>query len=421
MVKIPELQQQHAALVEDMRKIHETAKEEKRDLTPEESKTWEAKKAEALILKGIIDRETEIQGYVPEAITKRIQDLLPGPSDRKSGFRSFGEFLCAIKFNPADNRLVSLRTGSNEGVDTAGGFLVPTEFKPAILAVALESSIIRASGATVIPMGSDSIAIPKIVDSTHASTVFGGIVASWTEEAGTLSGVDPTFGQVKLIAHKLAGYTYASNELLADSAIALEALLIRMFGEALAYYEDTAFFSGDGVGKPLGIMNSGALLAINRSAATTVAAADIANMWARFMPGSHGRAVWFANPTVLAQLIKLSTTPITWLNTPGSTPNVASAPPSQLMGKPIYFTEKCKALGTAGDIILADPSYYLIGDRQPITIASSEHVRFTTDQTAWRFVERVDGQPWVDAAFTPANGSTLSPFVTLYTATTGGS
>ena len=70
--------------------------------------------------------------------------------------------------------------------------------------------------------------------------------------------------------------------------------------------------------------------------------------------------------------------------------------------------------------MFADLSYYLIGDREQISIASSEHVRFTTNETAWRFIERVDGQPWVDSAFTPANGSSLSPFVTLYSATTGG-
>jgi HK97 family phage major capsid protein len=99
---------------------------------------------------------------------------------------------------------------------------------------------------------------------------------------------------------------------------------------------------------------------------------------------------------------------------------LTTTPPATLLGRPIYFTEKCKALGTAGDIILADLSYYLIGDRQKLTMATSQHVRFTTDETAWRFVERVDGQPWVDAKFQPANGSTLSPFVTLYTATTGG-
>jgi hypothetical protein len=47
--------------------------------------------------------------------------------------------------------------------------------------------------------------------------------------------------------------------------------------------------------------------------------------------------------------------------------------------------------------------------------ASSIHLRFDYDQTAFRFVFRIDGQPWWPTAATPlyATSDTLSPFVTL--------
>ncbi len=74
-------------------------------------------------------------------------------------------------------------------------------------------------------------------------------------------------------------------------------------------------------------------------------------------------------------------------------------------------------LGTTGDG-LYDLSFYAIGDRQDFRIDTSNSVRFTTDETVWRFVERVGGQPRVDSAFTPANGgATLSPFVQLSSST----
>ena len=42
------------------------------------------------------------------------------------------------------------------------------------------------------------------------------------------------------------------------------------------------------------------------------------------------------------------------------------------------------------------------------------HTRFNTDETEWRFIERLTGKPWIDSALTPRNGSnTLSPFVDL--------
>ena len=82
----------------------------------------------------------------------------------------------------------------------------------------------------------------------------------------------------------------------------------------------------------------------------------------------------------------------------------------------MIITEKAQSLGTAGDIYFVDFGQYLIGDRQAITMARSEHVNFTTDELAWRFVERVDGRAWLQSALTPRNGTnTVSPFVNLAT------
>jgi HK97 family phage major capsid protein len=329
-------------------------------------------------------------------------------------FKSFGEFLRTIRYNTQDARL---KTGFSEGSDVAGGFTVPEEFLNKLLMDSLEQSVIRGNGATVVPMGRDTMNIPKIVDSSHASTVFGGVVGYWLEEGGTKTPTQPTFGQIKLIAKKLIGYTYASDELLDDNAVGLSGLISTLFGNALAWYEDDAFINGSGVGQPLGILKSGSLLSLNRTAVTTVGIADLANMVGRLLPGSFGRAVWLANPVVLPKLVQLASTTLVWQP---FDQGMAKAPPATVLGRPIYFTEKCAALGSAGDLILADLSYYLIGDRQKMTMATSKDVMFTTDQTAWRFVERVDGQPWVDAKFQPKNGSTLSPFVTLYSLTTGG-
>ena len=274
--------------------------------------------------------------------------------------------------------------------------------------------------ATSIPMTRDTINIPRVVDTTHASSVFGGIVAYWIEEAGAKTRTEPAFGQIKLIPKKLTGYTYASDELLADSAIALEALLIQQFGSAIGWYEDLAFLRGSGVGEPLGIFQSGALIQPIRAVANQVALADLANIMARMYPDSlYGpNTIWILSPAVLAQLIQMVATVITWMPSGGGVGGASQRIPASIMGMPFRITEKVPTLGTSGDIGLYDLSYYLIGDRQDLRIDSSTHVRFTTDETAWRFVERVDGQPWVDAAFTPYNGgNTLSPFVQLSSAT----
>ncbi len=353
-------------------------------------------------------------------LTKVERKFNPGGGNdppRGDKFKTFGEYLRTIKYLPADTRLKAL----GEGTDSAGGFLVPEEFKATLLSRSLERSVVRPY-ATVIPMTRDTLNIPRVVDTSHASHLYGGIIAYWLEEAGTKTAADPKFGQVKLIPKKLTGYTYASDELLADSAIALEALLTQQFGAAVGWYEDLAFLRGSGVGQPLGIFNSGAVITPTRATANQVALADLANIMARMYPDSlYGpNTIWIISPAVLAQLIQMVATVITWMpiGTGQGGGGAAQRIPATIMGMPFAVTEKVPTLGTTGDIGLYDLSYYLIGDRQDLRVDSSTHVRFTTDETAWRFVERVDGQPWVDSAFTPYNGgNTLSPFVQLSSAT----
>ena len=306
-----------------------------------------------------------------------------------------------------------------EGVDSAGGFLVPEIFVNQVRQIGLERSLVRGNGATVLPMSSDTLLIPRVDDTDHSSNVFGGVLAYWTEEAGTKQATDPKFGQCRLNAKELSGISVISDALLADNAVGLEALMKRMFGEAWAYYEDDAFLNGNGVGQPLGILNSGALISQTRTDTNNITFADIPNMWARLFTESRDRSVWFMNQEVEKDLFKagFSGTTITSGDVPFILPanmGAVANPPTKIFGRPFFVTEKMAALGSAGDIGLFDLSYYIIGDRSKLAIDASKHVYFTTNRTCWRFVIRVDGQPWLASPLTPKNGTdTIGPFVTL--------
>ena len=173
---------------------------------------------------------------------------------------------------------------------------------------------------------------------------------------------------------------------------------------------------GVGAGQPLGVLNADALIGVAKEtgqAATTIVWENIVKMYSRMLPSSLSRAVWVAHNDTFPQLATMSLNVGTggsavWLN------NGVAGPPATILGRPVIFSEKCQTLGAAGDIYLVDFGYYLIGDRQSLEVASSQHVRFNTDETDWRVLERVDGRPWVDSALTPRNGSnTVSPFVNL--------
>jgi HK97 family phage major capsid protein len=352
-------------------------------------------------------------------------------------FKTLGEFACAVKgyrsFGRFDERLVWINADGRvsqpdaaktllEGTDSAGGFLVPPEHLNTLLSRAIEQSIWRPR-ATVIPMRSDTVTIPTIIDTSHASTIFGGVKMYWTKEAGDKTTNEPAFGEIMLTVHKLAGYTPISNELLMDGGIPLEPLLRRMFGDAVAYFEEDSFINGTGAGQPLGFMNAPCLVTVTRQAAGRVYFDDFVNLFCRMLPEARNEAIWLLNHEAFPELIKLhsyagaraSGANLIWLNP--NTNMAVGAPPGTILGRPFFLTEKLSALGTSGDVAFVAPSYYLIGDRQGLTIDVSTHVGFVSDKTYFRVVERIDGQPWLSSAITPRKGtsSTLSPFVVLST------
>ena len=84
------------------------------------------------------------------------------------------------------------------------------------------------------------------------------------------------------------------------------------------------------------------------------------------------------------------------------------------MGRPVIETEYNPYLGTVGDILLASPSQYALITKGGVQSASSIHVNFVSDETAFRFVYRVDGQPiWASDVDAFDGTHTFSPFVAL--------
>ena len=301
-------------------------------------------------------------------------------------------------------------------VPADGGFLIPETLRSEILSLSLENSIVR-SRARVIPMESLRLPIPMVDSSSNVSSVFGGIVCYWTEEGATFTESQASFGQMVLEAKKLTGYAEVPNELMAD-ATAFGSFFDQTFPEAMAWYEDDAFISGSGTGQPKGFLNAGAAVTVAKEsgqAAATIQWENIVKMYARMLPSSHRNAVWIVSPDTFPQLATMALN----VGTGGSAiwlQNGAGDAPMTILGRPVIVSEKVSQLGTAGDINYVDLSYYIIGDRQSMTATSSPHFKFSSDKTAFKIVERVDGRPWLQSAITPKNnGSTLSPFVQLAT------
>lgn len=352
----------------------------------------------------------------------RTPDVMPTTDTKK--FPEFLDYLKAVyvagKGGRRDQRLrlesedPELAKDLQEGVGAAGGFLVPEEFIPQLLTKAGERAIVRPRAA-IIPMARRQINIPAL-DYAHGGTghsaFYGGVRAYWTEESGTKEEVDAYFRKIQLIAWKLAGWVPIEDELLQDSAISLPPLLTALFGGAVAWTEDYSFLCGDGVAKPMGVLNAPVTIVVPRQAANQFGWIDIVNMVARLQPGAS--PVWVMAQSVLPQLFTIQDPNGNYIWVPAhGVAGAASPAPGTLLGYPVIFTEKLPALGATGDVMLADFSYYVIGDRASLTIAYSTDYRFIFDETAWRFTHRVAGQPWLNAPVTLQEGTTISPFVIL--------
>jgi HK97 family phage major capsid protein len=306
-------------------------------------------------------------------------------------------------------------------VPDAGGFLIPEHLRSELLSVALETSVVRPRS-TVIPMDSLRVPIPMIDDTSHVSNVFGGVQWYWAEESAALTASQASFGRVVLDAKKLTAYAVIPNELIQD-APAFNGFLQSKFPQAIAYGEDVGFFTGTGVGEPMGFINCEASVNVSKQTGqqtNTIMWENIVGMYARMLPTSLGNAVWVCAIDTFPQLATMALAVGTgggpvWIGNFSGGQGGDQVPPAMILGRPVIFTEKANALSTAGDINFVDLSYYLIGDRMAMNAMVSEHYLFANDQIAFRVIERVDGRPWIQSAITPHNNSanTLTPFVQL--------
>lgn len=376
------------------------------------------------------------------AIDARLKAFEDSPALKSSGFismdggsadkevKSFADWLLAVKRRDT-KRLTTVYKSAwtvfdgegravkdmGEGSGPAGGYLVPVEYEPQLQRISAEAAIVEPR-ARKITMGSATKMVPMLKQTANPSTAdggsafFGGLVFSWNPEGADISAdkTDPLWDMIELIARKLTGLTVSSNELIED-APSMESELTQLFGEGLAHAKDFFYLRGNGVGKPLGVLNAPCRYQLTRKASgNNVEIEDVSGLMARMLPGSMSNAIWVSHPLNIADIIQLKIG-----DTPVFQPDAKGPVAGTLLGRPIAFSEYVPAPGSAGDFGLYDFMSYAVGVRRGITIASSEHARFDEDQTTWRITYRGDGQPLLDATVKLADGSNteVSPFAVL--------
>lgn len=341
--------------------------------------------------------------------------------DPTCGFESLGDFAVTVRRASLpggaarlDERLAIMQAAAPANTHREGssqeGYMVPPEHRDRIWQAVSGADDNLFEQSDVEPTNSNMVT--DVVDET---TPWGGngITVAMRSEATamTASRLTPEVPRTVRL-DELYAYVVASEELLEDAPRLTRRLEVKV-PEAIAWKLSDLVLYGTGVGQPLGIYNSGALISVAKEGsqtADTINAENIIKMYMRLLPGSIPRAYWRMNSDCLMQIMKLKFTD----DSPMWVADYREAPGGRLMGLPIVFSQHAKTLGDKGDIMLCDMKGYYGLRRSEVKRAESIHIYFDHNLKAFRSVLRIGGQPHLRTPVSPKNGSTTqSHFVTL--------
>ena len=271
----------------------------------------------------------------------------------------------------------SLRVGS----DPDGGYLVPDEFERTLIEALEEQNIFRRL-ATVIRTDSGERQIPVVATKG---------TAAWVEEEALIPESSDTFDQVTLNAYKVGTMLKVSVELLNDSVFPLESYIAREFARRIGTKEEAAFFRGNGVKKPTGILadTDGAPVGITAASATAITFDEVLDLFHSLRTPYRAKASFIANDTTIKELRKLKDNSGQYLWQPA----IKSGTPDMLVGKPVHTSSYVPAIEAgAKALTFGDYSYYWIADRQSRTFQRLNELFAPNGQVGFIATQRVDGK-----------------------------
>jgi len=411
-----------------LRELLEKAKLENRTFNDEETKKYESLEKEfenALKMVEIENKAADRAKSVSAPVTPpaKIEDVLVGNEREPGPFKNLSDQLLSIQNHTltgsVDERLLKVQnaSGGNTGVGADGGFLVQKDFAQGMLeSIVANSPIIGLASRFSVSSNADRVSWTDVKETSVASSVWGGVIAYWASEAGTVTATKPQFEEREIKLQQLMAISYQTMNLAQDASFS-SALWMRALEESITRELESSIISGNGVGKCVGLITSGSKIEVAKESgqvAATIVYANIIKMLARVK--KPGRCVWIAHPDARVQL-ELLTLPAGTAGYPVYMPaGMGPDAVDRLRGIPVYYTDNCSAMGSVGDIILADMNDYALVTKGDINTEMSIHVQFLAAENTFRSIFRVNGAPMKNYAVTLKNSSnTRSGIVTIAT------
>ena len=383
MNKILALREKRANLWNETKAFLDSHRGEDGMVSAEDNATYEKMEADVVALgKEIerLERQAAIDREMDQPTAAPLVSRPVAPTDKKPG-RASDEYRNAF-WGMIRNRNLTpgVMNDLQIGTDTEGGYLVPDEFEHTLVQGLEEENVLR-SLCTVIQTSSGDRKIPIVT--AHGT-------ASWVDEEDPIPTSDETFGQISIGAHKVATMIKVSDELLQDSVFNLESYIAAEFARRIGAAEEEAFITGNGTGKPTGLLHAtnGAGTGVTTSG-NTPTADEIFDLVHSIKSVYRRKAVFLLNDSTLKAIRKLKDGQGQYLWQPG----LKEGQPDMLLNYRIATSPFMPEIAAGNKVILfGDFKSYWIADRQGRSFQRLNELYAATGQVGFRATQRVVGR-----------------------------
>ena len=386
MNQILALREKRASLWDAAKKYRDAHIGSDGTMTAEDAATYDRMVDDVDRMKKEIDRlerqeaiENEMNRPVSQPIVNRPDDGQPKEKEKRG--------IATDAYKTAFWNMVRAKTMSYEihnalkiGEDDHGGYLAPDEFERTLVEALEEQNIFR-QFAHVITTSSGDRKIPVVASKG---------TASWIDEEAAFPESDDTFGMLSIGAFKLATTIKVSDELLHDSVFDVASYIAKEFARRIGAAEEEAFFTGNGIGRPTGILNAtgGAETGVT-SAGANISFDDVIDLYYSLRSPYRRNAVFMMNDSTVRALRKLKNGSGDYL----WQPSVTAGTPDTILNRPVYTSSYMPTVASgAKSILFGDMSYYWIADREGRTFQRLNELYAPTGQVGFLSFERVDGK-----------------------------
>ena len=383
MNQILALREKRANLWNETKAFLESHRAEDGTVSAEDNATYEKMEADVVALGKEIDRlerQAAIDREMDQPTASPLVSRPVAPSAKKQG-RASDEYRNAF-WGMIRNRNLTpgVMNDLQIGTDTEGGYLVPDEFEHTLVQGLEEENVLR-SLCTVIQTSSGDRKIPIVT--AHGT-------ASWVDEEDPIPTSDETFGQISIGAHKVATMIKVSDELLQDSVFNLESYIAAEFARRIGAAEEEAFITGNGTGKPTGLLHAtnGAGTGVTTTG-NTPTADEIFDLVHSIKSVYRRKAVFLLNDSTLKAIRKLKDGQGQYLWQPG----LKEGQPDMLLNYRIATSPFMPEIAAGNKVILfGDFKSYWNADRQGRSFQRLNELYAATGQVGFRATQRVDGR-----------------------------